>query len=252
MDDDLSDIILHQLINEARQGNENSLGRLMDSIQVKNLLDLVSTQVAHQFRVDSTLIREELFDKLCSKIKTLKKPKFKTLTSWAFTTARHFCLNQYRHGLVVNKHSEQVVHSETNGKRKSCGGDFKPLPSSLNNSPEDIMLEQERCAVLDDLALQVIEIINSFEANDRSIVIHWGAGKLLREISEATGVPLSTVQKHLKKLQKEIIRKSGLQRLLDRNSNQDQDEELPDFVYEVLAHMIQDSEPFHSSSSLTT
>ena len=240
MEEDISDINLEQLIIEAKQGNNDALGLLMNSQQMAKLLKQVSSQIAHDFKVSPIPIREELFDQLCIKIRTIKKPNVKSLKSWCFSTMRNYCRNEYRHNKVVNKHSQQVIHDETIGKRKSAGGLAIPLPVPANNSPEDIQLKKERIAVLDGLRAQVLNIINTFPRRDKTIVILWGQGKTLKETREITRIPLSTVGKRLKKRQQLIIESIGLQPLIDV------DPELLKVAYEFIANTIEDLDDFEN------
>jgi RNA polymerase sigma factor (sigma-70 family) len=240
MEEDIGDINLEQLIIEAKQGNNDSLGSLMDSPEMARLLNEVSAQVAHQFRVSAIPIREELFDKLCTKVRTIKKPNVKSLKAWAFSTMRNYCRNQYRHSQVVNRHSEQTLHAETSGKRKSTSGKGIPLPNPANDSPENILVKKEEASYLDSLGLQVLNIIETFPPADKEIVILWGRGNTLKKIREATGIPLSTAGKHLKKRQQEIVERIGLSKLVDGHP------ELLDVVYEFIANTIQDKGNFEN------
>lgn len=240
MGEDISDIRLEQLIIEAKQGNNDSLGILMSSPQIAKLLNQVSTQVAREFNVSAILIREELFDRLCIKIRTIRKPNFKSLKTWSFSTMRNYCRNEYRHNQVVARHSEQVIHEGTSGKRKSAGGPAKPLPIPANNSPEDILLQKEKAAFLDDLCSRVLKIFDTFPQRDQVIVILWAQGKTLKETRELTGIPLSTVGKRLKKRQQLIIEEIGLQFLIDAKP------ELLKVAYEFISNTIQDMGDFEN------
>lgn len=92
-----------------------------------------------------------------------------------------------------------------------------------SNSPDEIAIENEeaesRERIIADVCFEVKKSIDNCSPTDLRIVILWGAGWLtLERISEVTGVPMSTVQRHLIAWQKPIIQAALLQQTIIDNS----------------------------------
>ena len=92
----------------------------------------------------------------------------------------------------------------------------RPSVSAKNcaNSPGEILLEKEAVAfpekVIADLYLEVKRELDNSSPTDIRVVTCWGDGMNLKQISEVTGIPISTVQRHLKAWQKRILQKTVL------------------------------------------
>ena len=223
---DNSNIDWNQIIDDAIKGNEESLNLVRFSEWFTIGLDEISTIAAYRYRLDAAEIRDAVFDKLSDKIQTIKNPKKSPLTecllAWCRKTAKRICLNKIRHNRVKKNHVDRLMANENgNGTRVSTEG-RTPLPSPKANSPEQIHLEKEATALREnvraDVYLEVKKALANSSPTDLRIVICWALGNMtLKHISEATGIPISTVQRHLVAWQKQILTKTILQQFVSKH-----------------------------------
>lgn len=217
----------NQIIDDAIKGDEESLNLVRFSEWFTIGLDEISTIAAYRYRLDAAEIRDAVFDKLSDKIQTINNPRKSPLTecllAWSRKTAKRICLNKIRHNRVKKNHVDRLMANEnSNGTRVSTEGIPKPLPSPKANSPEQIHLEKEAAALREkvrtDVYLKVKRSLAKSSPTDLRIVICWALGKMtLKQISEATGIPISTVQRHLVAWQKQILTKTILQQFVSKN-----------------------------------
>jgi DNA-directed RNA polymerase specialized sigma24 family protein len=228
MENDISDIQsdIETIIANAIDGNQTSLDQLMASSWLAGVLEEITSRRARQFKLDRNEIRDRICDKLRKKITTIKNPRQGPLTKcirgWCNSTGRRFCLNGGRHRKVEARYAKRVIRENIHGTRKSPTGTIIPLQSLVTNSPEDNMLRKEadllwanRAA---DLHKQVYNAIVKLPPEDINIALLWAEGLTLERIKQQTGIPLSTVQRHLKKFQREIIESIGIKKFIAENA----------------------------------
>lgn len=221
-----SDIDWEKIIADAIKGDRESLDRVRFSEWFTTGLHEISTNAAYRYRLDADEIGDAVFDKLSAKIQTIKNPKNRPLTdcllAWCRKTAKRICLNKLRHNRVKKNYLDRMMADENkNGTRKSTEGISTPLPSPDANSPDKTLVEKEAAAgreyVKDGVYLEVKKELDNSSPTDIRVVILWGVGKMkLKQISEATGIPISTVQRHLTAWQKRIIKNTILHQIVNR------------------------------------
>lgn len=219
---------LDQLITDAIKGDTEALDSLRFGEWFENLKNEIATRKAFRFGVDREEIRDAIFDTLSTNIRDINNPNncplAKCLCAWCARVATSFCLNKLRHLKVENKFAERLAARETiSGIRRSTEGGAIPLRSRDAHSPDEILIEKEeaesRERIIADVCFEAKKHLDNASPTDTRIVILWGAGRMtLEQISEATRIPLSTVQRHLIAWQKPIIQEDLLQQTIIDNS----------------------------------
>lgn len=213
----ISDIELNQLIEKAVKGDKEALARLRSSKWLTQLLHTISLRKAHefnQFNLISVEIEDALSDAVCDKIETIRKPNKTSMTAWCWTVAQRVCLNKTRRAKLDKKEQEKAIQDITStGTRKTATNNSKPLPVTGKDSPEKILLDEEASALRNklraDLYLKVPQELAKLSPEDAQLLISW-SGMTLAQLNEETGIPISTVNRHLKELQKGILKRLGI------------------------------------------
>jgi DNA-directed RNA polymerase specialized sigma24 family protein len=233
IDEDINEDI-DEIIVKAVNGDKTSLGELMVSPWLAGILKEITTQKARQFRIDHNEIRDRICDQLRENITTIENPKKESIRAWCKSTATYFCFNGSRHRKVEDRYVDQVIHENIHGTRKSAKGTIIVLQSPATISPEDVMLQAEEdllwASRKADVYSQVRNAVMALPPEDIKITLLWARGMRLKEIAQETGTPLATVQRHLKKSQKQILESVGIQNLIAG------DTELTKGAYELVAN----------------
>nr|AUN36045.1 hypothetical protein [uncultured bacterium] len=207
---------------KAIGGDKASQDQLMASLWLAGAVEEIATRLARQFNEDRNEIRDRIYDKLRKKITTIKNPQNGPLSNciraWCNSTGTRFCLNKHRHHKVEDRYADRVIHEN--------------MPTE--SSPEDILLQKEEDSLWanrrDDLHTQVYVAITKLPPEEINVILLWAEGSTLKDIEQKTGVPLSTVQRHLKKSQKHIVESIGIRKLIAG------DAELTKGAYELIAN----------------
>jgi RNA polymerase sigma factor (sigma-70 family) len=212
MESDISNISLlpETAIAETIGTINQALNALRMHPWLKNVTERTSTSLAWQFGLEELKpedIQLFIIDKLVPVIHTVNNPNHRPLCecihSWIYHAAYNYCLNVQRHVKVVRKHEEQAKHELTSGKINSV-----PILKSAVPTPEDQLLEkeaeEERESRTTDIRVRVRGVVMSYAPQDVSIVYLWGTGLTLQQIAARTNIPLATVSRRLKKVQKAI------------------------------------------------
>ena len=222
MDNDLSDIKLVDIITDAINRKEGSVLLLLSHPLMMSMLDEASDRLARKFKLDRNEVRDAISEKVREKIDSIENRNqqdlSKVLAAWCRKAGLRWCINKTKHNQVQVRYCERVIRENTRGKRRSVDGNAKPLQFPTAGSPEDILLDKEQLAFLKGLPSELVKIVATLPPEDIHMIVLWSSGKTLVEIHEATGIALSTVGKHLKKSQNLIIKRIGLQRIIDLNS----------------------------------
>jgi len=210
----ISDLELDQLIEKAVKGDKVALGLLLFHPWLTERLDKISARKAYKFRLDREEIRDAVFDTVSRKIQDIKNPKNRPLTkclnAWCGSIAESVSLNMLRHAGTERKYIKREVRESTNGGRKTAEGISQPLQFKSPKTPEENYVEKEMtelCAELWPLLLsRVQQELKSLSPEDTRLLKNW-SGKTLRELKEETGIPIATLNRHLKDLQKDLLKK---------------------------------------------
>jgi DNA-binding NarL/FixJ family response regulator len=68
-----------------------------------------------------------------------------------------------------------------------------------------------------DVYLGVKRELDNSSPTDIRVVTCWGSGMSLKQISEVTGISISTVQRHLKAWQKRVLEKIDLHQIVNKD-----------------------------------
>jgi RNA polymerase sigma factor (sigma-70 family) len=203
----LRDLTLEQLIKRAMEGDIEARTLLIEHPSTMHLIDQVSNWAYSKYKQDPDEIKDFLLVKLFNSINTLKDPS--QLKKWCTMMASNYCLSQIRHSNVEEKYQELKL-AEQQGRFGKWHG--KPLiPPHRASSPEEELLLKERGQqkdlLIEELRLHVREMLERLEQSfsDSSLLEAWAEGKTLRQISEKTGIPMPTIARRLKKMQKVIV-----------------------------------------------
>lgn len=224
MENDNSDINIdiEEICAKAIAGDEASLDQLMASVWLAKTLDEITARQGRQFEIDRNEIRDRIYDKLRKKITTIENPKKRSLTkcirAWCNKVGRRFCLNRRRHREVEDRYVDRVTHENSRGVLKSTKGTVIALQSPSTNSPEIIRLQKEEDLLWAnrraDLHSQVYDAVAKLPSEDLNIILLWAKQSTLKEIHQKTGIPIATVQRRLKKSQREILESIGIWKLI--------------------------------------
>ena len=220
----ISDIELNQLIEKAVKGDKEALARLRSSKWLTQLLHNISLRMANafnQFNLISVEIEDALSDAVCDKIETIRKPNKTSMTAWCWTIGRRICLNKIGRAQLDKKEREKAIQEiAITGTRKTATNISKPLPVTGKDSPEKILLEKEATVLRNDLRadlyLKVPQELAKLSPEDAKLLISWSV-KTLEELKKETGIPISTLSRHLKTLQKDILKKLHIYEVVKRD-----------------------------------
>jgi hypothetical protein len=220
-----NNIELERIIAGAIKGDKASLDLLRFSPWFTKFLDKTSTWMAHDYGLDREEIRDAVFDKVSEKIHDITNPNNSPLTGcfcrWCKMIARTCCLNKLRHNEVEDDYLHDLKALETtHGSRISKEGASEPLQYSSTDSPEEIAFENEIARLCRNLKtvlyLAVKRELAISSPTDIRVVILWGGRMKLKQISEATDISISSVQRHLTEWQKGILEKTILHQIIDK------------------------------------
>jgi hypothetical protein len=112
-------------------------------------------------------------------------------------------------------YADRFAASEsTKETRKLTKGFAISLPDNVPFETEAATLLEKRLA---GFYLELKRELDNSSPTDIGVVTCWAAGMKLKQISEVTGIPISTVQRHLKAWQQRVIEKTGLQQVVNKD-----------------------------------
>jgi len=192
----LSEYDLEELIPPAIAGDEIAKRRVVFCLWFTRLLDNISNRTATQFKkykIEPAELRDLTLDTVIEKITSIENKNFRSwqvcLAGWCKIVCVHHALNIVRR----LRKFEAPPPADNNGEKA------KEIPSA--EGP----LVTEKLVELGEFCHLVHEVIMSFPPEDVMIMYMWGEDLKLRVISKLTGIPISTVGKHQKKVQKVIV-----------------------------------------------
>lgn len=188
---------------------------------IENTTKEISKSLAWQFALEE--LRPEdialfITDKLLPVIHLVNNPNHRPLCecihAWIYQATHNYCLNVQRHLKVVKRHEELIKHELTRGKINSV-----PILRSAVPTPEDQLLEteaeRERASRTSDIRARVRRVVVSYSPQYVTIVYLWSTGFKLKEIAARTTIPLATVSRRLKKVQKAITKEIEFESALE-------------------------------------
>jgi len=223
-EDPAIEVAPEELIPEAVNGNQKALRLLLVSAWLIGLLDDVSSWASRRFHVDAEDVWDFVFERVRRKIRTIKNPRNipwpDYLTAWCYKVARRRGLNLLRHQGVKERHWDRVTHANTQSIRG--GKRIAPLCSNAVSQEEEVE-QHERDILEPKIHKAVRKIIDALKPEDATIISLWSKRQTLKKISEATGIPLATVDKRLKKIWQTLFEE--ISKLVGENIGEEQAEE---------------------------
>jgi RNA polymerase sigma factor (sigma-70 family) len=195
----LKDPTLEQLTEKAISGDIGARARLTEHPAMWLLLDEVSAWAARTYKLERDEIRENVLVAIFNRLETLTRPS--DLEGWCYGVAKNYCLNQLRHLRIEKRYQELELANQQSRRGRRHGVPVEP--SYLVPSPEEELLAKEQRRLLRE-ALQ--RAIQSLPDSPDSLVKAWMEGKTAKQISEETGLPLSTVYRRVTKMQKAFLK----------------------------------------------
>ena len=192
----LSEYELEQLIPAAIAGDEIAKRRVVFCFWFTGLLNNISNHTAIEFKkyqIEPAELRGRTLETVLEKITTIENKNFRSwqvcLAGWCKTVCVHHALN-----IVRRLRKFEAPPPADDDEEKS-----KEIPS-----PEGALVT-EKLVELREFCQLVHEVIMSFPPEDVMIMYMWGEDLKLRVISKLTGIPIATVSKHQKKIEKAIV-----------------------------------------------
>lgn len=234
---------LDEVIRKSVEGDENALSILLYCEWLWNVLTRISNNAARQFRVDADDLLDYVFDQLRRKIQSIKNPngsKWRDcLAGFCRTTAHYRCINLMRPRRQDEAYRDSVVGERTGWRRH---GQRIDEPCSTEKSPEEEVEQHEQDSIREGATPRISEtvwrVFNSLKPEDATLILLWVDGKTLKQISDETRIPLSSVARRLAELQKvffkEII-KVGVEEIGEAMAEETGVTQIPEHVKEHRA-----------------
>lgn len=145
--------------------------------------------------------------------------------------------NSWTRPSVSENYLDRSVVSESTKGARTPTKEFSISPQTpAANSPAEILFEKETAALREkvkaDVYLEVKRELDNSSPTDIRVVTCWGAGMNLKQISTVTGIPISTVQRHLVAWQKRVLKKIGPHQI----GNKDPEHRVAD--YEMIQNAV--------------
>ncbi len=192
----LSEYDLEELIPAAIAGDEIAKMRVVFCFWFTGLLDKLSNCTATRiknYKIEPAELRDLTFDTVLKKITSIENKNFRSwqtcLAAWCKIVCVHHALN------IVRRLRKFEAPPPADNNEETA----KEIPSAEG------ALVTEKLVELSEFCQLVHEVIMSFPPEDVMIMYMWGEDLKLRVISKVTGIPIATVGKHQKKVQKAII-----------------------------------------------
>jgi DNA-directed RNA polymerase specialized sigma24 family protein len=215
MDDPAIQLGLDTLMPEVIKGDQEALDALMRSEWMLKLLSRIADWAEGKKKVEAdergTSIQEIVAARIREKLHTVKNPNNapwdKTLTRWSYRVAARRCEDvRKKRTRLVEEHRRAVEHEST--QRKEHGVRIYE-PSSPTPSPEEELERKEQAPLREKLGSTIhrttLKARDAATREEKLILTHWLEHKTLQQIHELTGIPLATVHRKLKRIQKTII-----------------------------------------------
>ncbi len=208
MDDPAIDgVAPDELIPAAVKGDKKALHLFLFSQWLAQLLNEVAARTSWKYGVDAEELRDFLFERIRRKIRkitnTNNTPWPICFSAWCYKIGERRALNLIRHRNVEERYWDGVLHEHTIGIR---GGKRQAELQSRARSQEEEIEQKEQRALLSKLRRTVWDSYRLLMPDDAKLISLWASGKKLREISAATGLPMSTVHHRLGVLQKGFVK----------------------------------------------
>lgn len=205
---DEKDPTFEKLVRGAIDGDMEARALLLVHPDTTRILDKISARASATFHVEADEIKGILLDKLFNKIGSLKLPSLDGVSlvsqfeAWCYQVARHYCMNLLRHSSVAAKHATQVTQMQSRfGKWR----DVALPPHHAEPSPEDQLLFKEKKLIAKEITKRLRRELQRTDQSSLKIWESWSRGKSLPEIARETDLPISSVNRKLKGIQKAIV-----------------------------------------------
>jgi len=209
MEDDIDGIDPERVIPEAiAMEDEEAMGRLLTSVWLYKLLNLVSGRVSRRFKVDADELLNYLYERVEKKLHTVTNPQgipwADRLTRWAFRVAKNRAKNLIRRRRgAEQRHHDEVAHENT---VKLTDRKRTAALRSTALSQDDEIARKDQAARRPTIRQATRKAYDSLTPRDAWLVSLWMGGMTFQKISDVTGVPLSTVGDRVKVFQKTVLK----------------------------------------------
>lgn len=206
MNDSALERKLNRWMPKIMDGNRRALNSLMRDEWMLGLLYRIAEWAERRKKISvdeqlGTDIQEILTARIRAKLHTIKNPDnapwSKCIPNWCYVVAGNRCED------VRKRNARFVVDRDS---------ETSPLVSSTP-SPEEEMEHKEQVPLRKRLKSKIPAAASKARAtaaaDEQRILSLWIEGDTLDQISEKTAIPLSTVQRKLKKIQKGIVKGVG-------------------------------------------
>jgi len=245
----INDAALEEIIPKAIKGDQETLNLLMAHPWMQQLFEILTRWALKNFNPESYpkagSVQGIIYEKLLRDGPNIKNESNRSwrglLKSWCFSVIGHYYLNQIRDLKVVLKHEEQAGESPT---EEPCSTALTPEEELL--AEEEELLAKEEKRLWKERGAEVRRrlwlVINSFPPKDARVIRLWVKGKNLRQIEEETGIPLSTVDRREKKIQKALVQEiRAFMKEIETENNLEEDKAaLEAGLMEMVAHILRE------------
>src|ERR671926_150470 len=184
------------------RGNRRALKKLMRAEWMLLLLYRIAEWAERRKKIEvdeerGNDIQEIITERIRAKLHLIKNsnhvPWSKCIPKWCYVVAANLCED------IRKRNAHFLIDREV---------DAVSLTSTLP-SPEEELERKEQAPIRKKLKLKIpttaVEVRDAAAPDERQILSLWVEGCTLKRIAEETSIPLSTVQRKLKKIQKAIV-----------------------------------------------
>jgi DNA-directed RNA polymerase specialized sigma24 family protein len=219
MADPAINLELETLMPEVIKRDQKALDALMRSEWMLRLLSRIADWSERRKKVEAdergTSIQEIVAARIREKLHTVKNPNNapwdRTLTRWSYKVAARRCEDvRKKRTRLVEEYRRAVEHESTQRIEHHVRIYEPPSPTP---SPEEELERKEQAPLRAKLGSTIqrttLKARDAAAPEEKLILTLWLEGKTLLKIHELTGIPLATVHRKLKRIQRAIVAEVG-------------------------------------------
>jgi RNA polymerase sigma factor (sigma-70 family) len=221
-DPEINDAALDEIIYRAINRDQEALEKLMVCWWMVQLLNRLADWASRNKKIDADEngkdIQDIIADRIRLKIDTVKNPRKRPwrncLKSWCYQVAKTCCGTVRKSKQRLEQRYRVEVEHEHTQRIENRRRIVAPISPMMVSEQEEIEQQQQKQDSLrkklnSKIHRTVRQAVNSFTPEDERILSLWAKGNTLKQISEQVEIPLPTVGRRLKKLQRAIIEGIG-------------------------------------------